>query len=51
MIDEKIQDNTVTNGVPYFFDIFRIFLVKLRMQLSDLHDRAETAQNDVIDQS
>ena len=40
MINEEMQDNTVRNDVPYFFHYSSHFLVKLRIQLSDLRNVA-----------
>ena len=39
MIDHRIKDNTVINGVSYFFSLFfRPLLGKLRIQLSNLSE-------------
>ena len=36
MIGDTIQENTAINGVSYFSTSFRLLVVKLRIQISDL---------------
>ena len=47
MIDNKIQENSVMNGVSYCFrTIFRLLLVKLCIQLSDLRELTSYRANE-----